>query len=374
MFELENNRGKDLTNMEKIKSYFMYQMYVYSPSEETESNIEHISNIFKLIYLTINDLKSLNEDSILIYHNNAYIKGYAYRTLDDLKDVFKHTSKADKIEWIKNYVYELYNTFLNMKKFEHSKNAHVSKLKTLHVPAFIYPFIIKGYKFFGEEELKMNVLFHLMEIVTFRARLINSRANIQERLNQILLDFHGDILDLNHKIQDKLNDSWYWSFRHMKQHLNGNMNGNKVLNYLLWQYENSLQMKGYTINKISIVNEQIEHISPQNPTNGDPIASGYEVNETSEYSEEFVNTQLNCIGNLMLISGSHNASIGNKPFSVKLDSYKQNPLLNQQAELKEFVENNIWNSEAIQKRHDRIISFCEREWNFTNVDLSLGEQ
>jgi len=28
MFELENNRGKELTNMEKIKSYFMYQMYV----------------------------------------------------------------------------------------------------------------------------------------------------------------------------------------------------------------------------------------------------------------------------------------------------------------------------------------------------------
>jgi hypothetical protein len=74
MFELENNRGKDLTNMEKIKSYFMYQMYVYSLPEETEINIENISNIFKKIYLKINDLKNLNEDSILYYHNNAYIK------------------------------------------------------------------------------------------------------------------------------------------------------------------------------------------------------------------------------------------------------------------------------------------------------------
>lgn len=90
MFELENNRGKDLTNMEKIKSYFMYQMYVYSAPEQTESNIENVSNIFKLIYLIINDFKKLNEDSVLIYHNNAYIKGYNYRTLEDVKEVFKN--------------------------------------------------------------------------------------------------------------------------------------------------------------------------------------------------------------------------------------------------------------------------------------------
>ena len=80
MFELQNNRGKDLTNMEKIKSYFMYQMYVHSPQDETESNIERISNVFKAIYQLINDLK-LNEDSVLIYHCNAFIKGFNYRGL-----------------------------------------------------------------------------------------------------------------------------------------------------------------------------------------------------------------------------------------------------------------------------------------------------
>ena len=34
----------------------------------------------------------------------------------------------------------------------------------------------------------------------------------------------------------------------------------------------------------------------------------------------FLEKKLNCIGNLMLISGSHNASIGNKPFEEKLGS------------------------------------------------------
>lgn len=57
MFELQNNRGRDLTNMEKLKSYFMYQMYVESPSEETAANVEQIANYFKDIYKTIYDKK-----------------------------------------------------------------------------------------------------------------------------------------------------------------------------------------------------------------------------------------------------------------------------------------------------------------------------
>ena len=66
MFELQNNRGRDLTNMEKLKSYFMYQMYVESPSEETAANVEQIANYFKDIYKTIYDIKNVSEDSILI--------------------------------------------------------------------------------------------------------------------------------------------------------------------------------------------------------------------------------------------------------------------------------------------------------------------
>jgi len=208
MFELENNRGKELTNMEKIKSYFMYQMYVYSTPEEVEMNIESISNIFKLIYLIINDLKKINEDSVLIYHNNAYIKGFAYRTLDDVKDAFK--SSDNKIEWIKFYVEELHTTFSNVKKFEVSDDLFAQRLNELGTPAFIYPFIIKGYKYFIEDKAKLNQLFNILEVITFRARLINSRANIQERLNAILLSFNGDLSDLLEKVKKKLNDSWYW--------------------------------------------------------------------------------------------------------------------------------------------------------------------
>lgn len=369
MFELENNRGKELTNMEKVKSYFMYQMYVYSLPEEIETNIECISNIFKLIYLIINDLNKVDEDSILIYHNNAYIKGFAYRTLDDVKEVFKQSE--DKIDWIKSYIEELHTTFSNIKKFETSSDVFALRLNDLGTPAFIYPFIIKGYKYLGNDTQQLSQLFKLLEVVAFRARLINSRANIQERLNTILLKFDGNLTDLLEQIKNKLNESWYWGDSNTGNYLNGAMYGNNVLNYILWMYENSIQNKGYSTRKFSIENEQIEHISPQNPTNGEPIETGYDVDDNNQYSEDFITSKLNCLGNLMLISGSHNASIGNKPFSEKLATYKQNPLLNQQAEIEAFAlvegEQSVWKSESIEKRHEKIVTFATDTWSFESI-------
>jgi len=365
MFELENNRGKDLTNMEKLKSYFMYQMYVYSKEEETETNIENIANIFKSIYMLINDI-NLDEDSILIYHNQAYIKGYPYRKLDEIKDEFKKSK--NKIDWIKDYISKLHTTFSNIKSFERFNSKYSNYISNLGIPAFIYPFIIKGFRYFGDDSNKLNKLFHILEILTFRAKLINSRANIQERLNKMLLNFDGDIDNLENDIKNKLNETWYWGDDNTDNYLNANLYGNKILNYLLWRYEDYIQNKGYNIKNFTIDNEQIEHISPQKPTNGEPIETGYDVDENNEYSEEFISEYLNCVGNLMLISGSHNASIGNKPFKDKLQTYNKNPLLNQQAEIKDFSVKedgaNVWKEESIDLRHSAIVEFAIKTWSF----------
>jgi len=85
-------------------------------------------------------------------------------------------------------------------------------------------------------------------------------------------------------------------------------------------------------------------------------------------SEDFKTDYLNCLGNLMLISGSHNSSIGNKPFKKKLKSYNENPLLNQQGEIKSFISGTddkpIWDVEAINKRHKILHKFAVNTWNF----------
>jgi hypothetical protein len=261
MFELQNNRGKDLTNMERLKSYFMYQMYVYSPEEETNGNIESVSNIFKMIYLIINDLRTINEDNVLNYHCQAYVKGYAYRTIDDIKDVLLLSS--NKISWIKDFINELHTSFSNIKKMERSNLSYLKDLRKLTIPGFIYPFVIKGYKYLGDNDESLNSLYHILEIVVFRYRLINSRADLISRLNEILSVFKGNLPKLRDNFKNKFNDAWYWGDYRIKQYLDGYMYNSRVLSYLLWKYENSIQNRGYHIGSSAIKDEQIEHISPQ---------------------------------------------------------------------------------------------------------------
>lgn len=370
MFELQNNRGRELTNLEKLKSYFIYQMYVNSVAEETEYNVENVSNSFKEIYKTIYDIPGLSEDSVLIYHCNAYLNvAFGYRNLDDIKKELKASN--DKIKWIKDFTLELVASFNSLKKFQSSDSKVAKRLSRIGLPSFAYPFIVKGYKFMGDTQEKLDGLFHILEVLSFRYHLIGSRADLSSRLSDSIREFNGDLLLLRNSIKNKLNEAWYWGDSRVQEFLNGWMYENPMLNYILWCYEDFIQNKGYSIGSYTIENEQIEHISPQVPPKGERLAGGYDVNENDEYSQEFVDKELNCIGNLMLISGSHNASIGNKTFKDKLESYKSNPLLKQQAEIADFLNKGeiLWKTEQIEKRKKKILDFAFSEWNFDNINI-----
>jgi len=365
MFELQNNRGKDLTNMEKVKSYFMYQMYVNSVPKETEANINHVSNVFKSIYLIVNDLKTLPEDSVLIYHTQSAIKkGFNYRTLEDIKEELKRAD--DKVHWINEFIKDLHSSFSRIKALETSTNSHWLNIRQLSAPVYVYPFILKGLRFVKPESADFDRLLHAMEILVFRQRLINSRADLISRLNEVLVNFDGDMSRMVERLTDRIQD--YWGEYEMASSLNGRMYGNNVLRYVLWRYESKLQNVGYGIANFTIENEQIEHISPQQPSSGQ-IESGYEVNDQNQYPEDYW-MFLNNIGNLLLISGSHNASIGNRPFAEKLKSYNKNPLLNQQVQIKDFVKKRPpkWDRNAIERRRVAIVdNFALSEWSFDTV-------
>ena len=79
---------------------------------------------------------------------------------------------------------------------------------------------------------------------------------------------------------------------------------------------------------------------------------------------------LNCIGNLMLISESHNKSIGNCPFKDKLASYKDSPL-RQQLEIEEFATSRdgepVWDMAAIKKRKQAMIEAAMEIWSLDKI-------
>ena len=381
LFELQNNRGKDLTNLEKLKSFLMYQLYVYSNPDETEANIEYVSNHFNSIYNIVNQMSvqiisdednmsadSVNEDSILIYHSYAYSKkNFNYRNLTDIEEEIKNQSVENKVIWIKNYALTLYTSFSSVNSVLKMEDYYLDRLKKMKMPYFVYPFIIKGF----HNKQSLPKLFRLMEVLSFRYKLVNSRSDIRGKLNELIRNFDGDVDKLSVDMQSKMNESYYWGDKKILEVLEGNMYKNNAINYFLWEYENELQRKGYIISgDVKIENESIEHISPQTEDT-EEISSGYDVGEDGLYSQEFRDNYVNKLGNLMIISQSHNSSIGNKPFAVKLESYKSNPILRQQAQIAEFVtkENGTdkWLKDSIDNRHKAMVEFAKKRWSFIEV-------
>ena len=372
MFELQNNRGKDLTNMEKLKSYLAYQIYTYC-GDKAESKLNEISKIFEEIYRNINDIK-LDEDSLLNYFNiSKSTFGFNYRENDnnlnykrELKEI---KNEKDKIAWIEDYVSELNKAFIDFKEFNAFDNIYKRYLQDLQVWE-IYPFVLKAYRLFRNDENKAEKLekvFKALEIIAFRDKLVQTRADLASRLNSVLKNFSSVDDLVNGLKQIYIVEYWYWGNDAISDKLNNIYIENKgIVPYLLMRYEKALRDKetessGYKFELKDIKNPQIEHIAPQTETiekSGKRQANGY-----CRYDKDFVdNCYMDCIGNLLLIAGSHNASIGNEPFDKKLESYKS---LSQQREIKTFIgKSGIWDKEAINKRHEKLENFVLKTWSF----------
>lgn len=372
MFELQNNRGKDLTNMEKLKSYLAYQIYTYCDNK-AENKLNEMTKVFEEIYRLLNDIK-ISEDSILNYFNISKSKfGFNYRENDNelnyKKELKEVKETKNKIIWIDEYVKELHNAFEYFKEFENLDSTFGKYLQYLQVWE-IYPFILKAYRLFRNDENKAEKLekvFKALEIIAFRDKLVQTRADLASRLNSVLKNFSSVDDLVNGLKQIYIDEYWYWGNDAISDKLNNIYIENKgIVPYLLMRYEKALRDKeaessGYKFELKDIKNPQIEHIAPQTETierSGKRQANGY-----CRYDKDFVdNCYMDCIGNLLLIAGSHNASIGNEPFNKKLESYKS---LSQQREIKTFIsKSGIWDKDAINKRHEKLEKFVLETWSF----------
>lgn len=378
MFELQNNRGKNLTNMEKLKSYLAYQIYTYC-GEEAENKLDDITKVFESIYRLLRDIET-DEDSILNYFNISKSNfGFTYRENDNTKN-YKMELKnikipKEKIAWIDEYVKELKNAFVDFKEFEKSQSIYGIYLRHLDVKP-IYPLVIKAYRLFRDDKETLEQVFKALEIIAFRHKLTKRGADLASRLNSVIKDFDSISNLVNGLKKVCGEEEWYWGNNEIinnslviayRNYEKDQDKKKSALPYLLMRYENALRSKdaktsGYKFTLEDIESLQIEHIAPQTETidkSGKRKASGY-----CNYDKEFDELYINCIGNLLLIAGSHNASIGNEPFNKKLESYETSPLA-QHREVKNFVVNKgMWDKDAIDKRHEVLENFVLETWSF----------
>lgn len=382
VFAFQNDRGKKLSNLEIIKAYFMLQIYLSSNAQEQiNDNIGYLEDEISKIYKQIIRINT-DEDEVLNYYWRT-VSGKGFSSEEVIKGIKSEITSLtnNKTDWIKNFTSGLSKAFNTIEKIEKSEESFTKDLRYLNNMALAYPFIIKAYNI-GASEKTVSRLIRFLENITFRYLLRGGRAEIESRLNHYLVNCNSDE-DINNNISQmvknlKDSDWWgYWNNYSMNSYLNGYFYKNRVDNYLLWKYELFISdvnhPRSHRVSFENLIhNESIEHIAPQTPTNNDPLANGYGIYEDKENPQNGIvsGNLLNSVGNLVLISGSLNSSIGNKAFSEKIQSYGKDNLLNQQKEIINFVndpENLIWDKDAINARRRKIIDAANKIWDLDNI-------
>ena len=358
MFIFQNNRGKRPSNLEVVKAQFMYNVHLYS-DEDKDVLIEEIKNRLEKIYKSISSIEyRISEDDVLLYTLKVYFNSlWETNTLEKIE---KRLSEENSINFIKEFTQSLAISFEHLSIFfgkDERENFSIHSLITLGGIVISLPFIIKAYKF-GLQSNDIGELCASLEHLVLRHRLIGTRADITSRINGVFERFtesNKGIQPIIERIESmKTASEWWWSYWNndwLEKSIQGGIN-HKTAKHLLWKYEGYLEKQGhegYNPKRFdSIENPELEHIAPTTEPSERPHGYG-------EYDEEFRNQYLNCLGNYLLLSKSHNCAVGNVPFSKKLGTYKHNE---QQREIQTLVsENGVWNKEVIQTRKAKIVRF-----------------
>ena len=375
IFAFSNDRGKPLSQLEVIKSFFMMQIYMQT--QNPEDDIQRLYDHFADIYRNVVKIET-HEDDVLRYFWIAYgDKGY--NSEDTVAEIKKHCQKGHDVEEIIRFVELLARAFGCVGRIEKDGSFYMTNLRRLDRMALAWPLLLKANVLTDAGEPNKNRLIQLLENITFRSVIRGGRADIESRLNGLLQGFKDD--DTLYSAIDAFKERMkyeYWNDQELQYALNsGYIYGRrKACVYLLWRYEQSLCPTDYPSPKVAwedmLRQSSLEHIAPQHPGD-EPLAKGYGDYVVTEHPEEGIDSGnwLHSLGNMLLMSQSQNSSIGNKDFeSVKLDSFDKDNLMWQQKEIIDFVDdkkNPVWNKSAIERRGKHLIKAALKIWNLDRI-------
>ena len=355
MFMFQNNRGKKPTNLEIIKAQFMYHIHLYAPVEDKQHILSEITERFEHIYKSIAKIEAnIDEDDVLNYTIKVY-----RNSLDSVSStafVDKELNKADNcISFIREFTFQLASCFSQISRFmdEEKKNFTYHELFISAYQGIMFPFVIKA-MLSGMPQKDMNELAKALEQIFLRHYIIGTRASLESRLNECFQQMENSAMSVVNHIQGmKTRNDWYgyWNNDELLRTLNTWMY-HGVAKHLLWKYENHLIQSGKAGYKLlrfdDIEQPHLEHIAPQKENTEED--NGY-----CPYDEEFRNQYLECLGNYLLLSGSHNISLSNGRFQIKRESYKH---LQQQLEVQRMTEQDqLWEKDKIRQRHSKIVDY-----------------
>lgn len=365
IFAFHNDRGKPLTELEKLKAEIMHKVYTFAEENQASEAIDYIRQQFTDIYKDIERLSFNNEDTILNYHANAFFK-WDETAISHLKKEIISTNK-DKIEWLKRFTDDIRESYKTMRKIEDFYKSESKIVDCMLLDKTnSTPLLLKLFHYHENDIKYINDIAEIIEIILFKMtyRWADFRTN---NLIPIAKNYKGEQdklkTELSNIAQKGFKDYWDFNtsclnyFSTNTYHYQGN------IKYVLWKYENYLRKENRrgAISAEAYINQYnskrventLDHITPQTP-------------DFIEYSDDFKKKWLNNIGNLSLMGWGNNSAKNNQnPVEAKefykSDYYSMHEIYDTLCERKQWTENEI------KERRDRIIEFIKANWKIEDT-------
>ncbi|KLU65786.1 hypothetical protein DEAC_c24160 [Desulfosporosinus acididurans] len=349
LFSVLNARGLELTTSDLLKSENLsviverereYYQRVWETIEDElgRDELDKLIGFIRTIFIKEKARKSIYEEYIeMIYNKNRSIKGKGFiEHLNRVANVYK-----DKV--------------LNAEICHQQDSVMFFNLMTLmrdhlKISEWIPPFIAFALKFPQEnyflpflKQLEKKVVTNWVRGLTPTERIVEMNKALQiieQNTNAVEIINHPNfnVKNIKKELEVTFTDNYFYQRNFCKYIL---------LRLDIFLSENSNIKKSYA-GTISI-----EHVLPQNPTQG----GEWEHKFNSDQREVYTNR----IGNLVLLSRKKNSSANNRPFNEKKISYYQKGITDFDL-TKEILSYNDWTPLTIDKRQNECIQRLKSIW------------
>jgi uncharacterized protein with ParB-like and HNH nuclease domain len=347
MFEVINNRGKDLSELEKVKNYLLYLSAKWNIGDLTEVVNENWGKILE--YLNkINWVKNEDENRFLkncwIVFQDSEKKAYQ-NVYQSLKEKYDVTDEDLEWEHLENFVEFMVKAARSFHKLYTASSGTSEELNILHhlryqpSLASILPLYLAIDNRVKDTSLR-NELFTLLEKLNFRffgTRLATRSDAGQSQLFRIALMFYlgyETYVDELEVVMDEdfLNDELLnfnevnaddESFIHslfLEPTERGDFKNWNGLKYFLANYEESLLQQN---NKGCDLGEFLTPRDPKNPNDFYHLEHIWALKELSILNQKRpIHYQKKRLGNFILLKEGLNIKIKNDPIPLKIKAYE----------------------------------------------------
>lgn len=391
IFELQNDRGKRLTNLEALKSFLMHGVYL-SSKDTPDTDLKIVQSQFASIYRNLEKIEPLfdapGEDQLLSYHCIAYEthvtlpdKSEGWRRPKDLVKALLHRQPVNaRLGWIKDFSFRLSRSYANALQIISARDSNscipLGDLAVLGRTASFWPLLLKSWPADSTPNKKeFRAVTALMARFAFQSSIANKRSDTGEStLRGLAVTFQGDFASLTKSIAAMTNQ---WEIpKYLKVGLDSEdfYGWGGLATYLLWKYENHLRSQpgrqtarlewGTVADPKSFaVRYAKDHIQAKNPAIPELkrlVKWDSQDSEFRPFSEVF----LHRLGNLVLDTISTGAAKGSDEFKDRIEHYTSNAQFLSQGEIvSKFARKNeegqlIWDEETIKARHLVLVEFA----------------